>query len=433
MEQAKRFIEFVGKSPTAFHAAEVLCEMLDGAGFSRLNEIDRWEIRRGGKYYVTRNQSALIAFAVPDAGFRPMQIVASHSDSPTFKLKPIFEDATADYVRLNVEKYGGGILSTWLDRPLSVAGRAAVRTENGVSMRLFDLARDAVLIPNMPIHFNREVNDGYKFSVQKDMLPLYGDGSAKGGLMREIAEEIGVSEGDIISGDYFLYNRMAGSIWGAANEFFSVSRIDDLECAYASVCALTEAENIGNINVCAVLDNEEVGSGSRQGADSTFLIDTYRRIGSALGATDDEIVRATAGSFLVSADNAHALHPNHTDKYDAQNRVAMNGGIVVKHSAAQTYTTDGASDAVFSEICRRAGVSVQHFANHSDIRGGGTLGAVSGSHVSVCSVDIGLAQLAMHSSFETAGTRDLDEMIKGLKGFYDTRIEMTGDGSFTLY
>ncbi len=418
MDRLEQFLNFAEQSPTAFHAAAGFREMLRGKGFTELKETDPWLVDAGGRYYVMRNDSAVIAFEVPETGFSSFRIVAAHGDSPAFKLKAYFEDAGEHYVRLNVEKYGGMIMSSWLDRPLSVAGRLAVREGDGVGVRLVCLDRDAVLIPNQPIHFNREVNDGYKFDPQTDLLPLYGDGDAKGGLMKEIAEAAGVREEDILSHDLFLYSRERASVWGAGEAFFSCARIDDLECAWAAMTALTESTARDAVNVCAVFDNEEVGSSTRQGADSSFLYDTLTRTGFALGASDGEIRAAIAGSFMVSADNAHAVHPNHPEKFDRQNRAYMNRGVVIKHNASQKYTTDAVSSARFTLICEQAGVPVQHFVNRSDLPGGSTLGNISNTHVSMDTVDIGLAQLAMHSVCETAGTRDLEYLVRALTGFF---------------
>ena len=418
MDRLEQFLNFAEQSPTAFHAAAGFRDMLEQAGFSELKETDPWIVDAGGKYYVVRNDSAVIAFEVPETGFSSFRIAAAHGDSPAFKLKENFEDCSDSYVRLNVEKYGGMIMSTWLDRPLSVAGRLAVREGDGIGIRLVNLDRDAVLIPNMPIHFNREVNDGYKYDPQTDMLPLYGDGNAKGGLMEEIAQAAGVRREDILGHDLFLCSRERASVWGAEDAFFSCGRIDDLECAWAAMTALTESAARDVVNVCAVFDNEEVGSSTRQGADSSFLYDTLTRLGFALGASDGEIRAAVAGSFMVSADNAHAVHPNHPEKYDAQNRVYMNKGIVIKHNASLKYTTDAMASAKFALICEKAGVPVQHFANRSDIAGGSTLGHISGTHVSVECVDIGLAQLAMHSVYETAGTKDLPMLVKALEALW---------------
>ena len=419
MDIMERFLTFAEQSPTAFHAAANLAEILRENGFGELKETDPWFVDAGGKYYVMRNDSALIAFEVPETGFASFRICAAHADSPAFKLKENFEDRSEAYVRLNTEKYGGMIMSSWMDRPLSVAGRLAVRDGDGVSTRLVNLDRDALLIPNMPIHFNREANDGFKYDPQTDLMPLYGDQDAKGGLMEEIAEAAGVRREDILSHDLFLYSRERASVWGAGDAFFSCARIDDLECAWAAVQALVRSAARDTIHVCAVFDNEEVGSGSRQGADSGFLYDTLTRLGFALGASDGEIRAAIAGSFMVSADNAHAVHPNHPEKFDRQNRSYMNKGIVIKHNANQKYTTDAVSSARFTLVCERAGVPVQHFVNRSDLPGGSTLGNISNTHVSMDTVDIGLAQLAMHSLYETAGTKDLEYLVSALKELWN--------------
>ena len=433
MSSVHAFMEFVRRSPSAFHAVQSACDLLRENGFTELSESKPFALVPGGRYFVTRNRSSVIALTIPGCGFAPFQIVSSHSDSPTFKLKPASEEAVlGQYVRLNVERYGGMIMSTWFDRPLSIAGRVVVRENGQLVTRLVDLGRDAALIPNMPIHFNREINDGYKYNAQADLLPVYGDADAKGALADEIAKLCSVLPEDIVAHDLFLYTRMPGSVWGANGEFFSCPRIDDRECAYTALTAFLAAKDAQHINVCAIFDNEEVGSGSKQGADSTFLADVLTRTAAALGAGESECRAAVAQSFMVSADNAHGVHPNHPEKFDADNRTFMNGGVVIKHNANQKYTTDAVSDAIFSEICRRAGVPVQHFSNRSDILGGSTLGNIVSAHASMNTVDIGLAQLAMHSSYETAGTRDVDYMIRALTAFYETDIVTLCDGAYSL-
>ncbi len=425
------FLDFVSASPTAFHAVHEAVTRLERAGFTELDERKPFSLVPGGKYYLTRNRSGVLAFRLPEGELTHFQIVASHADSPCFKLKtPEESDAPGDCLRLNVEGYGGMIMSTWLDRPLSVAGRLLLRTEGGLETRLCDLRRDAVLIPNLPIHFNREVNKAYAFNAQVDMQPLCGGKESRGLLLRELAEGVGARAEDIAACDLFLYNRMPGSIWGAQDEFFSAPRIDDLQCAHASLAAFLAAPAPeGHADVYALFDNEEVGSGSKQGADSNLLSAALRRVSTALGADADAVL---AGSFTVSADNAHAVHPNHPEKYDDANRCRMNGGVVIKHNAAQKYTTDAASDAVFSEVCRAAGVPVQHFFNRADVPGGSTLGHIANTHASMNSLDIGLAQLAMHSSYETAGTADPDYMVRALTAFYGTDVRARGDGDFEL-
>ena len=427
------FLSFIQQCPSAFHSVDALCRQLEDAGFTRLNEYGEWDIQPGQRYFVTRNLSSVIAFDVPECGLSHFQIVSSHSDSPVFKLKPSCEDVAAGrMIRLNVERYGGMIMSSWFDRPLSIAGRVLVKTETGFETRLADLGRDAVLIPNMPIHFNREVNDGYKYNPQVDLMPLYAEGKEPGKLMQEVAECCGVKAEDIATADLFLYTRMPGSVWGAEDAFFSCPRIDDLECAWTSMQAFIQTRAQNHINVCAVFDNEEVGSSTKQGADSTFMDDVFSRICTALGATDSQKRALVARSFMVSADNAHGVHPNHPEKYDAQNRTFMNGGIVIKHNANQKYTTDAVSSAIFSAVCEKAGVPVQHFANRSDVLGGSTLGNIANTHASMNTVDIGLAQLAMHSSYETAGVKDVQYMVDGLSSFYGTDIQVLADGCFEL-
>ena len=427
----KGLFEFLKASPTAFHAVDSLCGLLKEQGFSPLQECKPWEIVSGGKYYVTRNRSSVIAFTLPEGTPASFRIIASHSDSPTFKIKENAELTVRDkYVQLNTERYGGMIFSTWFDRPLSVAGRVLYKDENGIHTRLVKIDRDLVMIPNVAIHMNREVNSGYKYNAQVDLMPLYGDISAKGSFRRMIAEACGIEEEAIVGNDLYLYNRMPGTVWGANNEFISAPQLDDLECAYASVCALKDLPDQGHVNVCCVFDNEEVGSGTKQGADSTFLSDVLERIASCLKMSTEAYRMALSGSFMLSADNAHATHPNHPEYADQQNQVEMNKGIVIKFNANQKYTTDGVSEAVFHQLCKDIGVPVQHFANRSDLPGGSTLGNISGAHVSINTLDIGLAQLAMHSCYETAGVKDLAWMIQGMHAFYASRLTAQADGEY---
>ena len=429
----KPFLDYLAASPTAFHAVDGAQRALLDAGFVRLNEHEAFSVRPGGQYFVTRNQSSLIAFRVPERGLAPFRITASHVDSPAFKLKARMEDRSVKpYTRLNAEKYGGAILSTWLDRPLSVAGRLLVRTDRGLESRLCDLGRDAAVIPNLPIHFNRAVNDGYAFNVQKDMMALWGEDADENALLAELAAGVKAKLEDVAGHDLYLYSRMPASVWGGKGEYLSAGRLDDLECAWTCLTAFLSAGTVDHLNVYALFDNEEVGSQSKQGADSTLLWDTLSRLGEALGAAPGEVRVAAAAGFMASADNAQALHPNHTDKYDAQNRVLMNQGVVIKYSANQKYTTDGVSAALFGEICRAAGVPVQHFVNRSDVMGGSTLGGISNTHVSLNTVDIGLAQLAMHSVWETAGVRDLSYMVDALRVFYRAGLRVRADGAWDL-
>lgn len=419
-ETAEELLAFIQKSPTCFHAVAAMKEMLEAEGYGELREEDRWNLEKGGKYYVTRNDSALIAFAIPEEEAKGYRIMASHSDSPTFKIKENPEmEAEGRYVKLNVERYGGMICAPWFDRPLSVAGRVVVKEGEEIVSKLVDVDRDLLMIPNLAIHMNREVNDGYKFNAQKDMLPLYGMSSAKGTFLQTVAEAAGVKEEEILGHDLFLYNRQEGTVWGAEEAFVSSARLDDLQCAFSSLKGFLAGKKEKYIAVHCVLDNEEVGSGTKQGAASTFLRDVLVRINSGLGQDQEDYLRRLAGSFMVSADNAHAVHPNYGEKADPVNRPCMNEGIVIKHSANQKYCTDGVSAAVFKDLCKRAGVPFQTFTNRSDILGGSTLGNISTTQVAVNAVDIGLAQLAMHSPYETAGVKDTAYLIKAAEMLFE--------------
>jgi aspartyl aminopeptidase len=426
---AGELLTFIRKSPSMFHSVETIRGMLDAAGFTYLPESAHWEVKPGGDYYTIRNHSSILAFRVgeklTDYHF---QMCASHSDSPTYKIKSVPEIiGPGEYLRLDVEAYGGMIDNTWFDRPLSVAGRVLVREGAGVRAKLLDIDRDLLLIPNVAIHFNREVNTGYKYNRQIDLCPLFSAGELKKGAFDAvIAEELGVAAENILGRDLFLVNRQPGTIWGYAGEFISSPKLDDLQCAYVSLKAFLAARNDRTVSVYGCFDNEEVGSNTKQGAMSTFLQDVLHRINSGLGKGPEEYYQAVAGSFLVSCDNAHAVHPNHPEKTDMVNCAWMNKGIVVKESANQKYTTDAFSRAVFTDICREAGVPVQTFANRSDSAGGSTLGNLSNTQVSVHAVDIGLPQLAMHSCYETAGVRDIDYAIRALTKFYQTTIQIEG-------
>lgn len=429
----KQLFKFIENSPSCFHAIKTITEELKNEGFVEIKEKDTWQIEKGKKYYVTRNLSSVIAFKIPQNDFKSFNIVASHSDSPTFKIKANAEiEVKNKYVKLNTEKYGGMICSTWFDRPLSIAGRILVKENNAVKTHLVNIDKDLVIIPNLAIHMNREVNDGYTYNAQIDMLPLYGDNSSKGSLMKTIAKEAEVEEESILDTDLFLYNRMNGTKIGSNEEYISSPRLDDLECAFTSLSAFLSENTSNSASVYCVFDNEEVGSGTKQGADSTFLYDVLRRINISLGKTEEDYYRLISSSFMVSADNAHALHPNYTDKSDLTNKVYMNDGIVIKYNANQKYTTDAVSASIFKTICDSVDVPYQTFTNRSDILGGSTLGNISNAHVSLNTIDIGLAQLAMHSTYETAGAKDVTYMIDAIKAFYNTSIEQVEDGQYIV-
>ncbi|MBE6004310.1 MAG: M18 family aminopeptidase [Lachnospiraceae bacterium] len=427
-------ISFLDNSPVSFFAVKNMCETLNKEGYTRLYEGEAWELEAGKGYYVTRNDSAVIAFRIPKKDYTGFQMMASHCDSPVFKIKTNAE-ITIDnsYVKLNVEKYGGMICSPWLDRPLSVAGRIVVSTEDGIMTKLVNVDRDLMIIPNLAIHMNREVNDGYKFNAQVDMLPLFCEkGEEKDVFLKLIAEEAGVKAEDILDTDLFLYNRMKGTKLGLNNEFISSGRLDDLQCAFASLQGFLKAQPQDSVAVHCVYDNEEVGSGTKQGAASTFLKDTLHRINNAFGKSEDEYLMSIAKSFLVSADNAHAVHPNHPEKSDPTNRPYLNKGIVIKYSANQKYTTDAISGAVMRAICKKADVPYQTFTNRSDMLGGSTLGNISQNQVALNTVDIGLPQLAMHSPYETAGAKDTAYLAEAAKVLFSSSIEGAGDGNYKL-
>ncbi len=420
-------LTFIHRSPSPYHAVDNLCQELTEAGYTRLTESSPWQLAPGGKYFVTRSGSALLAFRIPRADFAGFLFSASHSDAPTFRVKENAVMAGPDgYLRLNTEGYGGMLCAPWLDRPLTVAGRVLVQGGGAIETRLVYVDRDLLMIPNVAIHMNRDANNGYKYDRKSDMVPLLGLGTDPVVFRALIAQAAGCAEGDILGWDLVLAPREKGMVWGLDNEFISSPRLDDLQCAYGCFRGFLAARDGGSLPVFALLDNEEVGSLTKQGADGTFLSDLVDRICAALGR---DRAAAVANSFLVSADNAHAVHPNHPEYADPTHRPVMNGGIVIKHGTR--YATDAAAQAVFTALCRQAGVPVQHFFNRSDMAGGSTLGNIANAHVSMNTVDIGLPQLAMHSCFETAGVKDTDYLVQAMAAFYGATLREE-DGRFTL-
>ena len=410
---------FLDQAHSVYHAQQGLVQQLKAAGFQPLQEQETWQIAPGGRYYVTRGDAAVMAFRVPQDVPTGFMMSASHLDRPCFKVKENGE-LTGTYTRLAVERYGGMILSTWLDRPLSIAGRVAVQTEQGIRTQLVDIDRDLLLIPNVAIHMNRQVNDGYKWNPAVDLLPLLGGKEAAGRLEAMLEEQAG---GKILGRDLYLYIRQKSSVWGVNQEYLSSAALDDLECAWACTQGFLEAADSQAISVLCLFDSEEVGSGSVQGAGSTLLADTLHRICQAGGW---DLRQLLAQSFLVSADNAHALHPNHPEFSDAANAPVMGGGVVIKHNASMSYCTDGVAAGLFRSICQRAEVATQSYYNRADLPGGSTLGHISLAHVSVPTVDIGLAQLAMHSSFETGAISDIEALVKAMTALYSTALEVRG-------
>ncbi len=425
IEISNELLKFIESSHSMFHSVETIKGYLENEGFTYLKQGESWYIEKGGKYYTTRNNSSIIAFKVGnELSDYHFQLSASHSDSPTYKVKSFPELAGPnEYLRLDVEAYGGMIDSSWFDRPLSIAGRVLVKNDSNIESKLLYIDKDLLLIPNVAIHFNREVNNGYKYNRQIDLCPLFSCGELKVGAFDQmIANELNVNVDQILGKDLFLVNRQKGVVWGYKDEFISSPKLDDLQCAFVSLKAFLASTCDKHINVYCCFDNEEVGSNTKQGAMSTLLQDVLKRINMSLHKTDEEYYQAIAKSMMVSCDNAHAVHPNHGEKTDAVNCTFMNKGVVIKESANQKYTTDAFSRAAFTQICKLAHVPYQNFANRSDSMGGSTLGNLSNTQVSMHCVDIGLPQLAMHSSYETAGIKDTGFAIKALSKFYTSNI-----------
>ena len=422
-------MRFIEKSPTAFHAVASCAEILEEQGYLHLGEHDEWKLEAGKGYYVTRNQSSIIAFRIPKGAPRNFLVAASHTDSPMFKIKSeALSPAFDTYARLNVEPYGGTIFSTWLDRPLSLAGRVIVSKSDKVEARLINFERDLLVIPNVAIHMQRGINQGHSYNPAVDLLPLLSR-DAKTDFTAFLAAEAGCKKEELLGYDLYVYNRTPATRIGMEGEFFSAPRIDNLMCAFGTLEGFINSENENTITVYYAADNEETGSSTKQGAGSVFLSDVIDRICEAFGV---DRRRALASSMLLSADNAHAKHPNHPELCDSKNVPHMNGGVVIKNNAAQKYTTDGVSASVFSQICAHADVPIQQYANRSDMPGGSTLGSIATTLTPMLSVDIGMAQLAMHSAYETAGSDDIDHLIKAATAFYNTELTVLGDGEYRL-
>ncbi len=416
LEQAKKLVDFIAASPTPYHAVREAEKMLKENGFIELRENRPFEIEKKRSYYLKRSSSALIAFRVPE---KPefFNIVASHTDSPCFKVKWKAEVRAKDLPsRLNTEVYGGLLAYTWFDRPLSLAGRVFYRENGEIVERLVDFKNKLnLVIPSLAIHQNREANNGWKISMQKEMLPLFSDGEED--LLSIIASECNLKLSDILDYDLFLYNNTPPVFSGAGNEYFSSPRIDDLECAHSSLVSILNAECEKAISMIALFDNEETGSGTRQGALSDFLRETIERIAFSLKWSEEERYIALSLSSMLSADNGHAVHPAFPEKSDITNKPRMNGGVLIKYAASQKYTTNGESGAMAKSLLEKNKIPYQIFFNNSDLPGGSTLGNLSNQKISLKTCDCGLAQLAMHSSYETAGVRDVASLIAFFTAF----------------
>ena len=425
MSDIKEFQNFLDTAVSAYHATANLRDMLANAGYERLFEHENWDLKRGGKYYLIRGGTTIIAFRVPEKKPYGFMMSACHTDRPTFKLKENCE-LRGIYTRLATEGYGGMIISSWMDRPLSIAGRVMVEVEDGVVNRLINVDQDLLMMPNVAIHMNRSVNDGYKWNLAVDTVPMLG-GSDDADKFWPLVEE--TAGGRILGHDLYLYVRHKSSAWGIDGEFISGQALDDLACAWGTIQGFLNARENESVPVFCAFDDEEVGSNSPQGAASTILEFTLERICNAL---DLNIHQMLAQSFLVSADNAHALHPNHPELADKANAPVMGRGVVLKFNASQRYTTDGVSASVFRWVCNKAGVPLQTYTNRPDIRGGSTLGHISLTHVSVPTVDIGLPQLAMHSCYETAAVADLDHMETAMTEYFSTALKVHRDGGAAI-
>lgn len=416
----EQLLTFIKNSPTAFHATKTIKSILLENGFIEVKEYQQWQLQKNQRYFVTRNDSSLIAFTTPST-FTSLQVTACHLDSPAFKIKEHGVLIDNQQVRLNVERYGAMIISSWFDCPLSIAGRVVI--DNGtLQSQLVNIEEDIAMIPSVAIHLDRTSNDGHVYNVQKELMPLIGQ-AENFNLIEYIKEKQHIT-GDVVASDLFLYNRQVGTTWGINKEFISAPRIDNLECTYGLLQGILNSNNDTALNMCLMFDNEEVGSSTKQGADSTFFSDTLTRIKECFSLSEQEYLTMIASGFMISADNAHSYHPNYKELYDATCFPIMNKGIVVKHNANQKYTSDAISVAIFKTLCKKVDVPFQDFANNSNVLGGSTLGNIANTHISLNTVDIGLAQLAMHSTYETAGSKDLEFLTKVITYFYNNTIKV---------
>lgn len=415
-------LEFIKNSPTAFHAVANVCSRLTENGYTELFENEIWKIEPGTNYFVVRDGSSVIAFSVPQCEYIGLSVCATHTDSPSFKIKSNPEVMGGNgLVRLNIEAYGGMNRETWFDRPLSVAGRVTVSENGKIKEYLVNIERSLVVIPSLAIHMGKAHSED-KINIQTEMLPIFRSEEAQTEFIKLIAENIGAEPNRILGCDLYLYNCEAGTVFGAENEFFASSRIDNLENVYLSLNAFLKSKKNGMLKIFAAFDNEETGSLTNNGAESTFFTATMDRINESLKISRGKYLAKLASSFILSADNAHAAHPNYMGKADIINRPRLNGGVVIKYNASGRYTTDAVSAAIVKELCVRCGVPFMEYHNRSDIAGGSTLGNLMNRQISVKSADVGLAQLAMHSAYETAGVHDAEFMERFMTEFYSTEI-----------
>ncbi|WP_061301998.1 M18 family aminopeptidase [Clostridium botulinum] len=426
MNTAKDLLNFINNSKSAFHGAYEVKSILDKEGFVEIKECDKWNLQNGGKYYVMKNESAIIGFEIgsgdiAEEGFR---LIGAHTDSPGFRIKPHAEMTVEDhYVKLNTEVYGGAILSTWFDRPLSIAGRVTLKGSNPLKpqVKLVDLNKPVLIIPSLAIHMNRTINEGYEYNKQKDTLPLLTMATDKlekdGYLLKLIAESLNVKAKEIIDFDLFVYEYEKGCLFGMNEEFISAGRLDDLWMVYAGLVALLQSRSNKATKVLVALDNEEIGSLTSQGANSSLLENILERITLALAKDREDFKRSLSNSVMISADLAHALHPNYTEKHDPTNRPLVGKGPVIKIAASGSYSTDSYAAAIFKQVCKNADVPCQEFVNRSDVKGGTTIGPITASKLNIPVIDMGAPLLSMHSVRELASVKDNEYTIKAFTEF----------------
>ena len=414
MENVKNFCQFINENPNSFCVVETLKKLFKEHNYEELLLEEKWNLEKGKSYFTIKNDLSIVAFTIgKDLKEIPsIKIIASHNDSPAFKIKPNGMISSNLYSKFNTEPYGGAIMSTWFDRPLGISGRVMIKENDETITSKTVKLNTTVVIPNVAVHMDRNIGANPSYNPQIDLLPIV---SLSNMTMDEFFEKEGLK--NVIAHDLFLFAKDQATICGANNELLCAPRLDDLECVYSSVQAILNANDDLGINICAVFNNEEVGS--YNSADSTFLLDIIEEIANTFNINKRAML---AKSLLVSADNAHAVHPNHPEKTDQTNNVLLNKGIVIKYQAGQRYTTEGIGASIFKSVCDQNNIPTQNYTNRSDIRGGGTLGAILTTTVSVNSLDIGLPQLAMHSAFETAGVEDLEYMIQAMKHIYNTPL-----------
>lgn len=427
-QYAQNLIDFIQNSPCSFLAIQNAKAKLENAGFENLNNKTKWNLEENKKYFLTKNDSCLIAFTIGKNSQNGFKIIGCHTDSPSFMIKPNPEIKSANLLKLNTEGYGGMIVSTWLDRPLSIAGRVVLKGENAFSPKIanVDFKKPIAIIPNLAIHLNREINNGYKYSKQKEMLPILSlageDFSEKGYLEELLANQLNVKKEDILTYELFLYEAEKGSIIGINEEFISCSRLDDLMMCYNSLEAFLENgknENQEGIKLVFLADNEEVGSKSGQGADSAFLKDTLKRICLSLFKDEEMFYSVLEKSFAISADLAHCVHPNYPEKHDPTNSPYLGKGVCLKYASSQKYSTTGIGSGIFDRICKNANINYQIFVNHSDSPGGSTIGSMLASQLNIPVIDFGVCILAMHSIRELASINDVYDCYKLFCKFYE--------------